>query len=467
LSKSSYNSNAERARENLNNISCSMCLAKWTQVTMHLHNGHTHSCHHPAPHFVPLDELERNPHALHNSIYKIEQRKKMLAGEQPEECNYCWNIENLNQGHLSDRHYKSGEDWNEGQLEKIQLNPLDEKFLPTYVEVSFNNTCNFACMYCSPQISSKWMEDVKQCGGYDIGDYEVHNLDYMKSKNLIPILAREENPYIDAFWKIWPELYTNLKVFRITGGEPLLSKHTWRILEYIQENPNPNLVLGINTNLGVQDVFIDRLIEIANDLILNNKIKNFDLYTSAESFGEQAEYIRDGMEFDRFLVNLNRVTTEIPMLDWKAKTIIMATYNLLSIPNFRKLLEWLLEWRKTNGSNTWKKLWLDISYLTYPDWQTVALAGENELRIMEEDLTFMLSNKEQLVGHHGFQDTEIEKMRRAIDFVKSNLDRDKSREMKQFYKFFSAYDFRRQKDFLSTFPTLTKFYYQCKELADG
>ena len=95
------------------------------------------------------------------------------------------------------------------------------------------------------------------------------------------------------------------------------------------------------------------------------------------------------------------------------------------------------------------------------------VAGENELRIMEEDLTFMLSNKEQLVGHHGFQDTEIEKMRRAIDFVKSNLDRDKSREMKQFYKFFSAYDFRRQKDFLSTFPTFTKFYYRCKDLADG
>jgi hypothetical protein len=170
------------------------------------------------------------------------------------------------------------------------------------------------------------------------------------------------------------------------------------------------------------------------------------------------------MEFDTFIRNLNRVTTEIPMLDWKAKTIIMATYNLLSISNFRKLLEWLLEWRTQNGSNTWKKLWLDISYLTYPDWQTVALAGEKELRIMQEDLAFMQANKEQLVGHHGFQDTEVDKMKRAVDFVQSNLTKDKSREMKQFYKYFEQYDLRRDKNFLETFPELVEFYYKCKGL---
>jgi hypothetical protein len=37
-------------RENLNKIGPGMCLAKWTQVTMHLQLGHTHSCHHPKTH---------------------------------------------------------------------------------------------------------------------------------------------------------------------------------------------------------------------------------------------------------------------------------------------------------------------------------------------------------------------------------------------------------------------------------
>ena len=201
MSKSNYNSSAIIARDTLDSISSSMCLAKWTQVTMHLHNGHTHSCHHPAPHFVSVEEVENNPHALHNSLYKIEQRKKMISGEKPKECNYCWKAEEK-ENTLSDRHYKSGEDWNKAQLVKILQDPFSPTFLPTYVEVSFNNTCNFACMYCSPQISSKWMEDVKKYGGYNIGPYEIHNLDYMEKQNQIPILAKDENPYINAFWKI-------------------------------------------------------------------------------------------------------------------------------------------------------------------------------------------------------------------------------------------------------------------------
>jgi len=461
LSKSNYNSSAVIARDTLDSISGSMCLAKWTQVTMHLHNGHTHSCHHPAPHFVSVEEVENNPHALHNSLYKIEQRKKMISGEKPKECNYCWKAEET-ENTLSDRHYKSGEDWNESQLVKILQDPFSPTFLPTYVEVSFNNTCNFACMYCSPQISSKWMEDVKKYGGYNIGPYEIHNLDYMEEQNQIPILAKDENPYINAFWKIWPELFQTLKVFRITGGEPLLSKHTWKVLEYISANPNPQLELGINTNLGVDDIFIDRLIVIANDLISNNKIKSLNLYTSVESFGEQAEYIRDGLDFNKFLSNLHKVSTEIKYTGYgSVKVVIMATYNLLSIPNFRKLLEWILEWRSKHGTNTWKTIWLDVSHLSYPDWQTVSLAGPDEIRTMEEDVTFMKINKEQLVGHHGFQDTEIEKMQRVIDFAKQDCNPELK---KQFVKFYNHYDVRRNKNLKKTFPSLSSLIKEFGEI---
>ena len=36
------------------------CAAKWTQVTIHLGTGMTHSCHHPSPHKIPLIELKNN-----------------------------------------------------------------------------------------------------------------------------------------------------------------------------------------------------------------------------------------------------------------------------------------------------------------------------------------------------------------------------------------------------------------------
>ena len=59
----------ENTYNTINSISPSFCVAKWKQVTMHLQNGHTHSCHHPNTHVVPLEEIRRNPTALHNTEF--------------------------------------------------------------------------------------------------------------------------------------------------------------------------------------------------------------------------------------------------------------------------------------------------------------------------------------------------------------------------------------------------------------
>ena len=73
-------------RDQLNEVSPSFCVAKWKQVTMHLQTGNTHSCHHPSPHKVPLDELAINPTALHKTHFKKLQRKQILEGVRPAEC---------------------------------------------------------------------------------------------------------------------------------------------------------------------------------------------------------------------------------------------------------------------------------------------------------------------------------------------------------------------------------------------
>ena len=69
--------NYQETKDKLDKIGCGMCLAKWTQVTIHLQNGHTHSCHHPRTHKIPLTELKDNPSALHNTNYKKRQRRTM------------------------------------------------------------------------------------------------------------------------------------------------------------------------------------------------------------------------------------------------------------------------------------------------------------------------------------------------------------------------------------------------------
>ena len=68
--------NFTRMKRKLDSVGCGFCLAKWTQVTMHLHDGSTHSCHHPPPHKIGLRELKKNPTSLHNSLHKKKHEKK-------------------------------------------------------------------------------------------------------------------------------------------------------------------------------------------------------------------------------------------------------------------------------------------------------------------------------------------------------------------------------------------------------
>ena len=101
--------NSEKLKT-INSVSPSFCLAKWLQVTIDIVNGTTNSCHHPQRHYIPIQELEKDPTALHNTNFKKEQRKMMLEGQRPPECSYCWDMEDLG-NQYSDRYIKSTDSW--------------------------------------------------------------------------------------------------------------------------------------------------------------------------------------------------------------------------------------------------------------------------------------------------------------------------------------------------------------------
>ena len=193
----------EEVKNKLDKVGCGFCLAKWTQVTIHLQTGETHSCHHPIPHKIPLRELKRNPTALHNTRHKKKQRKMMLNGERPAECDYCWKVEDSGP-EFSDRHYKSFEPWSQPHFDEIKNLSPRENYNPKYVEVAFSNACNFKCSYCGPQYSSKWVEEIKKHGAYPTSD-NFGNLEWLKENGKMPYKHSEPNPYVDAFWDWWPE----------------------------------------------------------------------------------------------------------------------------------------------------------------------------------------------------------------------------------------------------------------------
>jgi organic radical activating enzyme len=170
-----------------------------------------------------------------------------------------------------------------------------EDYNPKYMEVSFSNKCNFKCSYCGPSFSSSWAQEIEKHGPYPTTDL-FNNFDWLKQSGRMPIHHKDYNPYVEAFWKWWPDLYRDLDTFRITGGEPLLSKDTWGVLDYIinEDNPNRNLNISINTNLGVPDKLIDKLIDRIKRIEDEGRVKSFVIYTSVDGWGEQVnENIND------------------------------------------------------------------------------------------------------------------------------------------------------------------------------
>ena len=461
--------NFEIMKDKLDSVGSGFCLAKWTQVTMHLHNGTTHSCHHPEPHKIGLEEIKRNPTALHNSKIKKQARKEMLDDKRPTECQYCWNVED-NSTSFSDRIFKSSEPWSEPFFNEISKLDFRDDYNPKYAEISFANTCNFKCAYCGPEYSSKWMEEINEYGPYNLS-YEYNGIRRMEERNTVPYKQSDDNPYVKAFWEWFPELYNSLDTFRITGGEPLLHRDTWKVLDYIieSEKPNENLKLSINSNLSVPDDLIQKLIEKLEIITKEKKVKEMIIFTSCDGYGKQAEYTRYGLDFEKLFQNIDKILTQLP----KVTIVIMSTFNLFSVFSYELLIKKVHK-MKIKHFNT-KRYWntaliLDTSYLRHPPFMSFRILKDyidvkffdRWIKYMKFNSTFRSLNfhKTQKIEDVGFSTQEIEKISRIKDIFISDYDIDiKSfdKDKKDFLNFIKEYEKRRGYKVEEFYPELIQF----------
>ena len=450
----------QRTKLELNKLSPTMCMAKWLWTSIHLTNGLTNSCFLCPVHKINPEGIIDNPSLLHNTPEKKEQRKMMKAGERPDGCSYCWNIEDMGEDYLSDRHYRSSEPWALEGWDEVVKNSFDYDITPRYVEINFNHACNLACSYCSPHLSSKWAEDIEKHGSYPT--LTPHNsIDYFKKIGHYPILNREHNPYVEAFWKWWPELYPKLKEFRMTGGEPLMDKNTIKVLNYVLDHPRPDLQMAVTTNASVPDKNWERFINPVSTIISNNMLKWFRLYVSLDTWGEQAEYIRDGLDFNKAWNNVHDFLNKVPQ---NGLVCFIVTFNILSLPNLKKLFECILELQKKyNHLCNSNRIFFDTPMLRFPTWQSLQLAPESFWHYADECLEYMKQNKYNKDTFIGFKRHQIDRFQRSVNWMKQDMEELTLLNSKEnFYRFFSEYDKRRDINFLETFPEFTDFWEECR-----
>jgi sulfatase maturation enzyme AslB (radical SAM superfamily) len=224
------------------------------------------------------------------------------------------------------------------------------------VDVRWTNLCNFACVYCGPEFSSKWT-----------------------SERGVTMMTPVDHQ-VARFKQYIFERAPQLKHVYLAGGEPLLMKENLEFLQLLQKT-NPDVNLRINTNLSKVDTGIF-------DLIC--EFKNIHWTVSVESMEEQYEYIRYGGSWDDFLINLNI----IQKLNHKISFNML--YFLLNYKSIFDCIDFLKNMGFHNNS-------FIVGSLLQPDYLNIRHLPEITLKYIKDILTNKINEKPGFHLENGYR----------------------------------------------------------------
>jgi hypothetical protein len=203
--------------------------------------------------------------------------------------------------------------------------------------------------------------------------------------------------------------------------------------------------LAINSNLGAE-VDVDRLLDSIKGL-------EVDIYTSNESVGLQAEYIRDGLNWQAWVSNVNKI-----LASGRVRRLhVMNTINALCLDSLPEFLDLICWFKNVYGTD---KISFTLNILRFPSFQSPLVLSDDlrteYCRRLEHWLEFMTQ-------HKTLEEHEINHTQRLIDYldvVKTPHSEafDMPKLHNDFKQFYTQYDQRRNKNFAETFSRLKEWY---------
>lgn len=388
----------------IDSVSDSFCAAKWYNASIWLSNGRTASCHHPAAHHVSTKEILKDPSALHNTQEKKVARQQMLDGERPDECGYCWKVEDLDNPDIySDRIYKSMV-YNPSDVVDLIASDASVHVDPKNLEICFDNLCNLGCSYCNSEFSSTWGNDINKNGPYEGMKTDGGHTYENNGEHGMPFGSKNTgNFYIKQFFKWFEDsLRDNLQELRVSGGEPTRSPDFWKLVDMCDKE---KFNFAINTNLMMNESLLTKLANVSD------KFKKFDIYTSCESTGTNAEFVRSGLDYEEWKHNLQ----EISRLKPEIHTHIMMTVSALSIWTMGEFLSDVIEMRKELQAETGTKRnfhHMSVNILRFPSFQSINVIDGNNKELLANNIRKSLE-----INKAYMSEMEINNFYRVISYL--------------------------------------------------
>ena len=411
--------NLNEQQWNLLTESKTFCMMPW----VHMHafpDGRAYPCC-LADYWHPIGDLRKSTmEQVWNEQPLRDMRKNMLADQKSVQCTKCYEQEangffsmrndaNRNYGHHI------------AEVDQTKEDGTHPEFKIRYWDVRFSNLCNFSCRSCGPIFSSNWYNDhVKLYNrkpdvlGRDMArvEYTAGDEDAMLEQMLPHI------PYLEQVY--------------FAGGEPLIMKEHYFMLEKLIEHGKTDIRIQYNTN------FSELRYKDKHVFDYWKHFKNVSIGASLDASGARAELMRKGTNWSQTVKNRERMMQEVPHVDFYISATISAM-NVLHVLAFHK--EWvqmgLIDAKDFN-----------VNICQSPDWYRIDILPEDfkqqsVIPAYEEHIAWLEPKDKLQRATNGFKS--------VLNFIRAN---NRSDQLPRFREEIQKLDDIRREDFWKVFPEL-------------
>ncbi len=295
------------------------CMLPW----MHMHafpDGRAYPCC-LSEYFHPVGDLRKNTmqEVWNQDKYKT-MRTNMLSGKKCVECVKCYEQEDngfFSMRNDSNRNYGH----HISEAEATLPDGTNPEFKIRYWDVRFSNLCNMSCRSCGPIFSSNWYNDhVKLYGKKP----DVLGRDMLRIEHTT---GNED----DMIAQMMPHL-PHLEQVYFAGGEPLIMKEHYFMLEKLVELDKTDVRVQYNTNFSEMRYKDKHVFDYWRNF------KNVSVGASLDASGARAELMRKGTVWAQTVENRQRMMQEAPHVDFYVSATV-SIMNILHVLDFHK--EWV------------------------------------------------------------------------------------------------------------------------------
>jgi hypothetical protein len=328
------------------------CSKSWTDINIDFESRILRHCCKAKPLMFP-DILTEEFISDNNSIK--ERRIVSLLNIAHDDCSTCW--KDYEKGNSAYRDWANR--WNDSFI-KNNKDSLSSDSHVYYIEIKPDRICDMACIYCSPDSSSKIAQEegIIYIDKTDYNDYEIFK-SWIKN-----FLSRKD-------------LKSNQIIFNFLGGEPTASEKFYHLVDFIEEqalhNPHLSIRLEICTNANSKKFLIEKIINKMD----SGKTK-WAVGISNESYGRVSELIRHKLNWSRFENNFLRYITHP-----NVELIVMSpTINAFSLKSFHQYIDWTFRHFNLNASE--KQFTWYGNFISWPDQMDIANLPEAYIEYIDQ-----------------------------------------------------------------------------------